>query len=68
MQIRCPSCNTKTTWQENPFRPFCSERCKLVDLGKWAAEEYRIESSTQDEDQESNSQVIHDPQKEGEER
>lgn len=32
-----------TTWEENPWRPFCSERCKLLDLGKWASDEYRVE-------------------------
>ncbi|MGD0281688.1 MAG: DNA gyrase inhibitor YacG [Dissulfurispiraceae bacterium] len=42
MQVRCPVCRRKTTWEENPFKPFCSERCKLTDLGKWASEEYRV--------------------------
>lgn len=42
MQISCPICKKKTTWEENPFRPFCSERCKLIDLGKWASEEYKV--------------------------
>jgi endogenous inhibitor of DNA gyrase (YacG/DUF329 family) len=32
----------------NRFRPFCSERCKLVDLGKWANEEYRVEQREQE--------------------
>jgi uncharacterized protein len=43
MKIVCPVCKIKTTWEENPWRPFCSERCKLVDLGKWVLEEYKIE-------------------------
>jgi len=38
----CPTCNKPVEWQDNPFRPFCSERCKLVDLGKWVSEEYRV--------------------------
>jgi len=42
MIIHCPLCHKKTTWEENPFRPFCSERCKLTDLGLWAGEKYRI--------------------------
>jgi endogenous inhibitor of DNA gyrase (YacG/DUF329 family) len=42
MKIKCPVCKRSTTWEENPFRPFCSEKCKLIDLGKWATEEYRI--------------------------
>ena len=37
----CPTCNRQVEWQDNPFRPFCSERCKLLDLGKWVSEEYR---------------------------
>ncbi len=38
----CPTCNRQVEWENNPFRPFCSERCKLVDLGKWVSEEYRV--------------------------
>ncbi len=43
MKIKCPTCKKKTEWKNNSYRPFCSERCKLIDLGKWAAEEYKIE-------------------------
>jgi endogenous inhibitor of DNA gyrase (YacG/DUF329 family) len=39
---RCPTCNKQVQWQDNPFRPFCSERCKLVDLDKWVSDEYRV--------------------------
>lgn len=40
--MKCPTCNKRVEWTENPFRPFCSERCKLVDLGRWVNEEYRV--------------------------
>jgi uncharacterized protein len=40
--MTCPICRRPTTWQENRWRPFCSERCQLTDLGTWAAEQYRI--------------------------
>jgi uncharacterized protein len=40
--MKCPTCDKDVKWQDNPFRPFCSERCKLVDLGKWVSEEYRV--------------------------
>lgn len=40
--VKCPTCSKKADWQKNPHRPFCCERCKLIDLGKWAGEEYRI--------------------------
>jgi endogenous inhibitor of DNA gyrase (YacG/DUF329 family) len=42
-QVKCPTCQKKKVWSsDNPFRPFCSERCKLIDLGAWANEEYQI--------------------------
>jgi endogenous inhibitor of DNA gyrase (YacG/DUF329 family) len=42
-KIRCPQCGGEALWSsENPYRPFCSERCKLIDLGAWAAESYRV--------------------------
>jgi endogenous inhibitor of DNA gyrase (YacG/DUF329 family) len=41
-RILCPTCRRPATWEANPHRPFCSERCRLVDLGNWAAERYRI--------------------------
>lgn len=40
--MKCPTCNKPAQWQDNPFRPFCSERCKLIDLSKWVSEEYRV--------------------------
>jgi endogenous inhibitor of DNA gyrase (YacG/DUF329 family) len=53
MQIICPICKKKTTWEENSWRPFCSERCKLIDLGKWVSEEYKIEGEKKQESAES---------------
>lgn len=38
----CPECRTPTVWKDNPWRPFCSERCQLLDLGAWAGEHYRV--------------------------
>ncbi len=43
MRITCPICKTVTTWEENTHRPFCSERCKMHDLGNWATEKYSVE-------------------------
>ena len=40
LTVKCPQCQRPVTWAtENEFRPFCSERCKLIDLGEWAMEE-----------------------------
>lgn len=42
-KIDCPICGKKGTWtNDNRFRPFCSERCKLIDLGEWADEKRRV--------------------------
>ena len=40
--MKCPTCGKEVDWKDNPHRPFCSERCKLVDLGRWVNEEYRV--------------------------
>jgi uncharacterized protein len=40
--MKCPNCGKPAEWQDNPHRPFCSERCKLIDFGRWANEEYRV--------------------------
>ncbi|SEG42127.1 hypothetical protein SAMN04487953_13113 [Billgrantia desiderata] len=43
LTVACPQCRKKVAWSEsNPYRPFCSERCKLIDLGAWADESHRI--------------------------
>lgn len=47
--VTCPTCGKEMEWDtSNRFRPFCSERCKLIDLGKWANEEYRVEQRERD--------------------
>lgn len=53
-QVRCPTCGRLHEWDSaNRFRPFCSERCKLIDLGKWANEEYRVPQQERDEGDQS---------------
>ena len=41
-EATCPHCGRHHEWHGNPFRPFCSERCKLIDLGAWLAEKNAI--------------------------
>ena len=42
-KVRCPQCGGESLWSpENTWRPFCSERCKQIDLGCWASDSYRI--------------------------
>jgi endogenous inhibitor of DNA gyrase (YacG/DUF329 family) len=41
--VLCPNCSKRVKWSPgNPFRPFCSERCRIIDLGAWASEQHRI--------------------------
>lgn len=40
--MKCPNCSKPVAWLDNPHRPFCSEHCKLVDLGRWVNNEYRV--------------------------
>lgn len=51
-KITCPTCSKPNTWlPENAFRPFCSDRCKLIDLGEWASETRKIPGAPVDPDQ-----------------
>lgn len=53
IEIKCPNCGTATKYEGNEFRPFCSERCKMLDFGAWADEEYSLpaeNSSMSDEE------------------
>lgn len=48
--VKCPACGAEVRWsRESCFRPFCSERCKTIDLGAWASESYSISGATADE-------------------
>jgi uncharacterized protein len=49
--MKCPICKKPTTWEGNPDRPFCSERCRIIDLGNWSAEDYRVEMPLQDSEE-----------------
>jgi len=51
MKVRCPICKKQVEWENNPFRPFCSDRCRLTDLGNWAAGKYRIEQEEKTEEE-----------------
>jgi hypothetical protein len=42
-RLRCPTCKRDIEWSEEfPYRPFCSERCRLIDLGAWLSEQHAI--------------------------
>ncbi len=47
--VACPQCGKEHVWDTaNRYRPFCCERCKMIDLGKWANEDYRVEVRERD--------------------
>jgi len=49
--VTCPHCGKEHQWDtNNRFRPFCSERCKLIDLGKWASEDYRVAQPAEEQE------------------
>jgi len=51
-QVSCPQCGKVTPWSPaNPYRPFCSERCRTIDLGQWATESYRVPATESEPDQ-----------------
>ncbi|MBQ4488560.1 MAG: DNA gyrase inhibitor YacG [Ruminobacter sp.] len=51
IKVKCPICNKEIEWNSNNiYRPFCSERCKMKDLGGWADEKYHISSPLTPED------------------
>jgi len=57
-KILCPQCKKETLYSlDNPFRPFCCERCKLIDLGEWADEAFRVPVQESSEDSSWNQPI-----------
>jgi hypothetical protein len=48
VETRCPKCGRLSPWEGNKWRPFCSERCKMSDLGAWVTEGYSIPGGPDD--------------------
>jgi endogenous inhibitor of DNA gyrase (YacG/DUF329 family) len=61
-EVKCPKCRKEVPWENNPHRPFCSDRCRLIDLGAWAQERYRIPAEEidvgRDDDEDDNEKPI----------
>jgi len=60
-KVKCPTCEKPVEWNEqNRWRPFCSERCRIIDLGAWADESHRIADATPgDFVEQSDEQKLH---------
>jgi uncharacterized protein len=64
MSSKCPHCGKETKIDaRNPFRPFCSDRCKLIDLGFWISGTYRIPEEYSEEDNSLDMESMKDPDK-----
>jgi endogenous inhibitor of DNA gyrase (YacG/DUF329 family) len=46
--VKCPTCRREIDWSASEFRPFCSERCRLIDLGAWLTEKHAIPGEAPD--------------------
>lgn len=46
IQVKCPTCKSEFNYFDSTFRPFCCERCRLIDLGAWLDESYRVPAKT----------------------
>lgn len=52
LQVKCPTCRRDVLWcAESRYRPFCSERCRLIDLGEWAQERRAVPVADSDGDE-----------------
>ncbi len=60
-EVNCPTCKKKFNYFSSDFRPFCSERCRLIDLGQWLSESYAVpvQKLTEEESQ-TLEQLIHE--------
>ncbi|OQY17275.1 MAG: DNA gyrase inhibitor YacG [Desulfobacteraceae bacterium 4572_35.1] len=57
MKVKCPMCAASCDWEGNPWRPFCSERCRMIDLGAWIDEDYKVGHEPTNNDTEYESET-----------
>ena len=56
LKLNCPTCKKIVLWSDDfPFRPFCCDRCRLIDLGEWASENHKIAGDSLNQSNEENS-------------
>jgi endogenous inhibitor of DNA gyrase (YacG/DUF329 family) len=62
MKHRCPACKTPTDSEKHADFPFCSERCRMLDLGAWASEKYVVSEPIFDEEElpEQDRRALHE--------
>jgi uncharacterized protein len=61
LEVSCPNCKKKFNYYNSEWRPFCSERCRLIDLGQWLTESYTVPvEKLSEEEIQTLEQVIHE--------
>ncbi|MCM2350401.1 MAG: DNA gyrase inhibitor YacG [Bacteriovoracaceae bacterium] len=61
LEVTCPTCKKKFNYYASDFRPFCSERCRLIDLGQWLNESYSVPvEKLSDEEVQTLEQLVHE--------
>lgn len=61
LEVTCPNCKKKFNYYSSEFRPFCTERCRLIDLGQWLNESYTVPvTKLSQEEAEQLEQIIHE--------
>ncbi len=61
LEVKCPTCEKKFDYYFSEFRPFCSDRCRLIDLGQWLSESYSVPvQKLTEEEQQTLEQLIHE--------
>lgn len=64
LQVLCPQCDGRFFYYESEFRPFCCERCKMIDLGHWFEESYRLPTKEKIEPEPNNENKQNENQNE----
>lgn len=58
MIVNCPTCAAPVTWSsDSEYRPFCSKKCQLIDLGDWATEERKIATENSKRDSQNDIDI-----------
>jgi uncharacterized protein len=66
IEVSCPHCKKKFDYYSSEFRPFCSDRCRLLDLGQWLSESYAVEAKQLTEEELLTLEELHEKNKDAE--
>jgi endogenous inhibitor of DNA gyrase (YacG/DUF329 family) len=60
--VKCPTCRRQVEWSpESRYRPFCSDRCRLIDMGAWLSEQHKIPDDSASSDNQLNKEPSEEP-------